>query len=119
MSFILGPLYFSYRGHFVIGTCLVFLDYLFFLIIGNTLGNFPLFSIIMFIYIILNRTMYASFSNTICLFIDNIRIKIIKKRNKENYLLKLEKYKHKKIYLLLTLILYLVVVAIFIFIKRY
>lgn len=117
--FILGPLYFSYRGYFFLGTVLMYLDYLLLLKVGNFLGRFSMYPILMFCYIILNRVTYSVFSNSICLIIDNIKIKIIKKYYKENYLEKLQNYKHNKIYLLLTLIFYLIVISIFILIRRY
>lgn len=119
INFILGPLYFSYRGHFILGTISVFIDFLLFWLVGNIAAMFSFFPIIMCVYMAINRIIYSGFSNVICLLIDNIRIKSIKKRCKDNYLEKLKDYKHKKIYLLLTILFYLIPIVIFALLRRY
>ena len=93
INFLLGPLYFSYRGHFILGTVFVFIDFLIFCLnlylISRFIFNPLVLSMLKCIYIFINRLFYCTFANSICLLIDNIRIKNIKNRYKENYLEKL------------------------------
>jgi len=117
-SLILGPLYFSYRGHFIFGTILVLIDAFLFYFVNAVFSYMSLYIIWIFLYILLNRLLYATLSNSICLFIDDIRIKQIKKKYKEDYIYKLEKYKHRKIYLLLTILFYIVLIGIIMIINR-
>lgn len=121
LIFILGPLYFSFRGYFFIGTILGILDYLLFYYIMDlskiliiVFGGFQIGMINFFI----NRLIYIIFSNYICLLIDKLKINRIKKKYKENYKEKLKNYKHNKYYLLLTLLIYLIILGIFVVIKR-
>ena len=121
LVFILGPLYFSYRGYFFIGTILGIIDYLifyyamnFFDILVIIFGGFEF----AMIYFFINRLIYIVFSNFICVLIDKLKVKRIKKKYKENYKDKLKKYKHNKYYLLLTLLIYVILIYILIIIKR-
>ena len=122
---ILGPLYFSYMGHFFLGTILVLLDYFYiyyslkFFSIFNVLTMGIFSSTLQIIFIILiNRLFYIIFSNSICLSIDKYRIKRIKKKYKDNYIEKLKSHKHHKYYLILTILLYVIVLSIIVIIKR-
>lgn len=123
INFLLGPLCFSYRGHFILGILFVYLDYLLFMFLGpifSKIGKISIFIYFLaFLYLFINRTIYAGFSNSLCLFIDNIRIKEIKRKYKENYKIKLEKHKHKKIYLLLTILFYIILIVCIAIYKRY
>lgn len=121
LVFILGPLYFSYRGYFFIGTILGILDYLIFYFSMNSFsiltiifGGFQVASI----YFLVNRLIYIIFSNYICILIDKFKIKMKKKKYKDKYQEKLKEYKHNKYYLLITLIIYVIIIIIFTIIKR-
>lgn len=77
LPFILGPLYFSFRGHLLFGTLLGILDFLFLSCLFNIF--LPLVPIInntitYFLLIILNRTIYATLSNCFCIVIDKLKI---------------------------------------------
>jgi len=121
LIFILGPLYFSYRGYFFLGTILGIIDYLVFYYSMNLFnilvlifGGFQVAIICFFI----NRLIYIIFSNYICVLIDKFKIRRLKKKYKENYKNKLKEYKHNKYYLLITLIIYLILIMSFIILKR-
>lgn len=120
LVWILGPLYFSYRGYFLMGTILGIIDYFVFywfmnIITLNLFGNTPL----VFLFLLVDRLIYVVFANYICLLIDKIKIKLIMKTYKDNYIDKLRKYKHKKIYLLFTIVIYIVLIFLFFMIRRY
>ena len=121
--FILGPLYFSYRGYFIVGTALTFIDFLVYcfngMIISVFINNPILASILRTFCIIFNRLIYCIFANSICCYIDKLKIRRIKKKYKEKYIEKLTNYKHKKIYLLLTILFYLIPIVLFAIIRRY
>lgn len=117
---LLGPLYFSYMGYFFIGTILGIIDTLVFIniphiynLIFNTNNLFTITSPSIQIYIIINRLMYILFANYICLLIDKIKVNYIKKKYKENYKYKLKNYKHRKLYLLLTILIYVVLAFLY------
>lgn len=117
IPFLIGPIYISYRGHILTGTILGILDcLLFYLIVINNV--FMLFSntILIYIAILINRIFWASFSNSICLILDKIKIKQIKSKYKDNYIYKLKTYKHHKIYALITLLIYVMLIVIYIII---
>ena len=121
LIFMLGPLYFSYRGYFIIGTILGIIDYLMLYYIMNLseilIIIFGSFQILM-LYLSINRLIYIIFSNYLCIIIDKIKIKRIKKKYNKKYKEKLKSYKHNKYYLLLTLLVYLIIVGIFVVVKR-
>jgi len=119
---ILGPLYFSYRGYLLVGTVLGIIDYFIFYWFMNsitlnflTFGNIPL----AFLFFLIDRLIYVVLANYICLLIDKIKIKLIMKTYKDNYIDKLSRYKHHKIYLLFTIMIYIVLIIMFIMIRRY
>ena len=121
LVFILGPLYFSYRGYFFIATILGILDYLLFYYSMNSIPYIILLisnSFIGVLYFFINRLIYIIFSNYICILIDKLKIKRIKKKYKENYKQKLKEYKHNKYYLLITFVIYLILILMFVIIKR-
>ncbi len=123
LVFILGPLYFSYRGYFIIGTMLTFIDFLIYCFNVTIVNRFVLNSIfstpLIIFCVVFSRTIYCLFANTICLLIDKIKIKVIKKIYKDKYIEKINDYKHRKIYLILTVLFYLVPIILFVIIKRY
>ena len=121
LVFILGPLYFSYRGYFFLGTILGIIDYLIFYYSMNLFnilviifGGFQISMICFFI----NRLIYIIFSNYLCVLIDKFKIKKLKKKYKENYKDKLKEYKHNKYYLLITLLIYFILIMMFIISRR-
>ncbi|MCM1370922.1 MAG: hypothetical protein NC181_03420 [Clostridium sp.] len=90
LIFLFGPLYFYYRNHFIFGIIIsaldIFISYFicsltkqFFTLYLYELGQFLIS--LMFLF---KRFLYTIFSNTICLKLDNIKIKKIK-YNKNNY----------------------------------
>ena len=112
---MLGPLYFSYRGYLVLGIIAVLLDYILVYYVGNHISHIIWF----YLYIFFNRILYSKFANSICLLIDNIKIKYIIKFNKDNYLEKLREHKHRKICLFFTIIFYFIAILVFGLIRRY
>ena len=116
LNLLLGPLYFSYRNHLIIGTIIsiVFFIILYFemkltnylLSIGTLCTLLAFFNITF--YILINRVLYMTFSNPICIKLDNIKIKKIKK--KKNYIDKLVRHKSKSIIsLILQLVIYIII----------
>ena len=63
-------------------------------------------------YIVLNRLIYMAFSNPLCIALDNLKIKRIKRRN-EDYVPKLVKHNTKSILTLLIQILIYILAAIY------
>lgn len=125
LVFILGPLYFSYRGYFFLGTVLTLIDFLYFFysssfisILLSLKGIWYSNVIAIIITIIFSRLFYIIFSNAICLLIDKYKIKKIKNKYKCNYIDKLKNYKHHKYYLIFTVVLYLIVILMFTIIRR-
>jgi len=122
LVWILGPLYFSYRGYFFIGTALGIIDYFIFYLFMNSITlNFLIFGniLLVFLFFLLDRLIYVVLANYICLLIDRVKIKVIRKIYKDNYIDKLRRYKHHKIYFLFTIIIYIVLIFIFFMIRRY
>lgn len=114
LIFILGPLYFSYMGYFFLGTVMGLIDYfLLYYTMNNILWIFGNSSLTI-IYFLVDRLIYIVLSNQICILIDKIKIKLIKRKYKENYKDKLKEYKHHKYYLLFTLIIYYILILMFI-----
>lgn len=104
LNFLLGPIYFSYRNHLLVGTIITIIS-LIILKIEMTLTNSllsvgglaDLFAFInIVIYITINRILYMSFSNILCIKLDNLKIKNIKKQNKD-YMNILVKHNSKSI----------------------
>ena len=123
LIFVLGPLYFSYRGYFIVGTIFTFIDTLINIlsmyIISIFIKNPTLLNIIVAFYLMFNRLVYCTFANSICILIDNLKIKRIKRKYKEKYMEKIVNYRHRKICLLLTVLFYLIPIVLFAIIRRY
>ena len=125
LNFILGPLYFSFRKHLIIGTIISLLAFLvlylemkltqYFLLIGTLCTLLAFFNITF--YIIINRVLYMAFSNVICLKLDELKIKIIKKHNKK-YIEKLVKHNSKSFISIIIQILILIGIFSIIIIKK-
>lgn len=112
LNFIMGPFYFSYRNHLIIGLLITILSLtiLAFEIrlteslqtIGSVFTLVSFFNTIF--YITTNRVLYMAFSNVICIKLDNIKIEKLKQEN--NYMDKIVNHKNKNIlYLILNIII--------------
>lgn len=90
LNLIMGSYYFSYRGHLITGlisTIIASLILLFEIKLTNAilaLGNISLLMnfLNLTLYITINRIIYMSFSNPICIEIDKCKSKKIKDTNK-------------------------------------
>ena len=90
LNFIMGSYYFSYRGHLITGlisTIIASLILFFELKITNALEQLGSATLILIFlntisYISLNRIIYMSFSNPICIGLDKCKSKKIKDTNK-------------------------------------
>ena len=120
LTFFLGPFYFSYRNHLLIGFLISIIDLLMFLLyinindslnyLGSIFSVFAYFNTVF--YPIINRAFYIGFSNTICIFIDKCMVK--KLMLKSNYIDKLIKHKSKSfLKLFIHILLFIVVIIIF------
>lgn len=90
LNFIMGSYYFSYRGHFIMGlisTIIAFTVLFFELKLTNALQQFGSATLILIflnttLYILINRIIYMSFSNLICIELDKCKAKKIKDTEK-------------------------------------
>ena len=90
INFIMGSYYFSYRGHFVVGiisTIISFTILFLELKITKALSQFGSATLILILlntvlYLVINRVIYMSFSNPICIELDKCKSKKIKDTNK-------------------------------------
>lgn len=90
LNFIMGSYYFSYRGHLITGlisTIIASLVFLFEIKLTNALeilGSGAVLGIFLntTFYVIINRVIYMSFSNPICIGIDKCKSKKIKNKDK-------------------------------------
>lgn len=123
LNLILGPFYFSYRSHILVGTIIGIIDFLIFILtasiisalisIGNIYCLFAYFIIVF--YVLTNRIMYMTFSNYLCIKIDDIKIKKIKKHH-QNYTKKLQKHKSSSIiYILINILIYIIPIVIILY----
>jgi len=118
LIFLLGPLYFSYRGYFLLGTVLGIVDYLLLYYMMNNVLNIIIFILgsmwVFLLYMFINRLFYIIFSNYLCPLIDKYKVKKIKEKYKKNYKSILKKHKHNKYYLMLTIVVYLFLILLFV-----
>lgn len=120
INLIMGPLYFSYRNHILAGTIISIISFLILYIeikITDYILSIGILSTLLYFlntttYILINRILYMSFSNVICIKLDNAKIKKIKKQNK-NYIEILSKHKSKSIISLLIQIFFYIIISIF------
>ena len=112
----MGSYYFSYRGHLITGiisSIIALLIFLFEIKLTNALKSLGSgTTIIIFLntlfYIIINRVIYMSFTNPICIQIDKCKSKKIKDKEK------LIKHKCKNyLYLLIHILISIIIVLIF------
>ena len=90
LNLLMGSYYFSYRGHLLIGfisTIIASLILLFEIKLTNAFISLGSISILLIflnttLYITINRILYMSFSNPICIEIDKCKSKKIKDTNK-------------------------------------
>lgn len=118
LTLFLGPLYFSYKGNFLFGFIFLIIDILLFILSAYIFSiipfTFPLTFLGVFIYILISRTFYMSFSNYICLRLDEIKISRYKRKYKESYANKLRNNKNHVSFIILDIVL---CIFIYIFIK--
>ena len=116
LNFIMGSYYFSYRGHLITGiisTIIALLIFIFELKLTNALkrlgsGTTILIFLNTLFYIIINRVIYMSFSNPICIQIDKCKSKKIKDKEK------LIKHKCRNyLYLLIHILISITIILIF------
>lgn len=89
MTFLLGPLNFSYRSHPIIGGIASVVHIFLFLFVSNLLNpvskfNYFLYLLFHVLYLLIVRFAYCTFVNTIILKIDSIYINMIKRKTKNN-----------------------------------
>ena len=90
LNFIMGSYYFSYRGHLIAGlisTIISSIILFFELKLTNALSQLGIGTLLLrflntTFYIVINRIIYMSFSNPICIEIDKSKSKKIKDTNK-------------------------------------
>ena len=120
LNLLMGPLYFSFRNHLITGTIVSVLAFLV-LKLELKMTNYllsigTLCTLLAYInatfYIALNRLIYMAFSNPLCIALDNLKIKGIKRRH-EDYLPKLVKHHSKSMLTLLIQILIYILAAIY------
>ncbi len=121
INLLLGPLYFSFRNHLIIGTIISIISFIilyfeikitnYLLSIGTLCTLLAFFNTTF--YILINRLLYMTFSNPICIKLDNIKIKRIIKKNKD-YIPKLISHNAKSILTLLIQITIYIIIGIFI-----
>lgn len=108
LIFILGPLFYSYSGFFWIGMFLTLFSFRVGFLVYYNLGF-----IIFLIYFLFTRIIYMTFSNTIILWLVNLKIKLLKKYYKD-YRNKIKKYKPTSIlYVILAFLMALSLSIIF------
>ncbi len=117
---ILGPYYFSYRHHLILGTILGIIDYIilkFITIISLSLSNIAYINILCGLYfsafyLIVTRALYIFSSNIICLLLDKHYIKKIRKKCK-NYKKKLIKHNDTSVvYILISILINILIYKI-------
>ena len=121
INFFMGPLYFSFRNHLIVGTIISLLAFLvlkfeialtnYFLSIGTLCTLLAFFNVTF--YAVINRALYMAFSNSICIALDKIKIKRIKSKY-EDPIPVLVNHNSKSILTLLIQILIYIITAVFI-----
>ncbi len=121
LCFILGPLYFLYRGFLFLGVLLEVLElYLCYLISLLGYGTMYLHFILFFASLFISRILYTIFSNTICIYLYQLKIRILKKRHPNNYLEYLRKFNDRAVSLAgIILIILLILFVVFCFYMLY
>lgn len=118
---IFGSYYLSYRGYLILGTLLGILDPFLCILIGNKLRS-PYFQFTghysMIFYIILTRILYGTTFNALCITLDKIKIKWLKKIYKDKYKERLIKHKSRLFYVFLNFLIYAIIITIIIVIRR-
>lgn len=121
IAMLLGNFYLSYHGHLFTGLLLGLLDYLLFYLINVITSDFYFSFIIyfsIFFYLLVTRILYGIFLNIICIKLDELKIKIIKKIYKQNYKNKLGGYHKSIVYVFLNILIYVIIIVIFILVRR-
>lgn len=120
MPLLLGPFYFSYRNNFLLGFILGIMDFFLFNLCVFLAGYLQSLGIIMIIvYIFINRIIYASFSNELCIAVDKLKIRKIKKKYGLNYHEKLLQHHNSFLKVFITLGLYILIMLVGILFLKY
>ncbi len=85
---ILGPIYIFCQGHYIIGLLLIALDYfisLIFLVFNHALLYYYVVLLLNFIYIVFNRTIWATIGNMIYIKLLTKRLSKMKETNYDKY----------------------------------
>lgn len=105
---IMGPLYFLYRSNFWLGFLFVIADFFLLIFVFYIISYLKMLAhFLLMLYIVINRIMYAAFANELCIFIDKIKIKKIKKKYGQKYREKLLSHHNRIFFVILTLEIYI------------
>lgn len=115
---LIGNFYFSYQGYILLGTIFGIFDYFLFLSTVNLVASSFTTPIMIILYIIISRVLYGTLSNAICLQLDKLKIKMIKKIHKDCYKQKLLKHRPHVIYIFITLLFYTIIIFTAIMLRR-
>ncbi len=110
-TFLLGPLYFCYRGYFLLGFILFPIE----IYLSLFLSRFYNHTIGFIILLLISRIFYMTIANSICLSLKKREIIKIKKKFPLNYLEKLQKkanYQKRYFYVFLAIFLYFLIIFI-------
>jgi hypothetical protein len=118
IPFIFGPLYLSYMGHIIVSCITVSLNILLIPFIGRNVNILlqPIYGLIIMIYILFNRLIYAIFSNNICLKLDQIKIDKLKRKYPKNYRTKIHS-RDSLLHPFLTIFILILIILILVIIK--
>lgn len=109
LPLFLGGLYVSYRGYLIIGIIINVLELVCFNILIRTLNGIYILMaftpIIFLLTFIFERLILGAIENSLCLYLDNLKIKYIIKRKKDNYKKYLLRHKNRHIlYIIINLV---------------
>ena len=116
LTMLMGPIYMSYKGYLVLGVILSILDIFFMYLTIYIFSLIPFTISLSFLgfilYLLISRIIFMSFFNSLCLYIDNIKIKRIVKKYKNSYKNKLYKHNNKIIFMILNILIYIIVIIL-------
>ena len=116
LTMLMGPIYISYKGYLVLGVILSILDIFFMYLTTYIFSLIPCTISLAFLgfilYLLISRIIFMSFLNSLCLYIDNLKIKRIVKKYKNDYKNKLYKHNNKIIFMILNILIYIIVIIL-------
>lgn len=129
ISFIIGPLYLSYKGYLILGSILTYLDLLIYYVIlmipsflPQELLILPFFNQLgmytFVLYFIMSKLLYAATFNSLCLKLDNKKVEKIKNKYPKDYKNALAKHTNHILYPVLTILTLILTLFILIAIRR-